>query len=279
MRTGHLSDDIRPTPSESGEPTEQPEQVRPPTAPTTASSEAVAAGEQTMHFPGQPGQAPPQSRGEVQKIHGVLRVVQPDIPAPPEHPLHVQQPSVQQPTARPAEIYCPSCHGGNPFHAVTCMWCGRPIDQPPLPNRSPSSSLFEAYKQVVLHASAEGFASEVPGASWRRVWTGLGIMALAGLVIQLVIRLLFLPDRLFNFTPPATIPGGSTGGTDAGPPPPVAVNGSDLVAGPLGAFFDFLRSPILIVGTVLLGLVGFFVGSLLLYWLCRRFGGIGRTAR
>lgn len=104
-------------------------------------------------------------------------------------------------------------------------------DFAPLTNREPSRTLLQAYKETLFHASAAGLASEVPGASWRRVWIGLAIVSVMNVIVQLM------------------------------------------------SLIPSLRGPVWIVISAIAGVVGFFLGTLFVYWLCRSVSGVWRTGR
>lgn len=173
-----------------------------------------------------------------------------------------------QPMATPAQaqVFCPNCRGGNPQGAAACIWCGKALDGPPVPNRAASPDLFSAYKAAVLKPSAEGLASEVPGASWGRVWLGLGLVLLASLLSGTVSILFSLAAQKVGlgglstgigtlFTLPSLF--GNKGSLSIDVPTAIAATGG-LAAG---------------------SIVMFFLSTLYLYWLCGRFGGQGRTGR
>jgi hypothetical protein len=141
------------------------------------------------------------------------------------------------------------------------MWCGRAMDGPPVANRPPSPDLFSAYKSAFLKPSSEGMASEVSGASWGRVWLGLGISMGAGLLANALT--LFLVMTIGGF-------GGLFSAVGAWR----TLLGSNVNT-------NISIDPIAVIAAVIVWFalsVGiFFLGSLYLYWLCGRFGGSGRT--
>lgn len=279
-------------PSQEPEQLEPVEQVKHPeqgVEPSSLKMGLAESSDTSQHSPDSGEQPPsaglPQSVGqarssEVKKVRGVLRVVP---VAQPQLGEGAQQQWVGQPLPAGQQKYCPYCRGGNPLNGVTCVWCGRLMEGPPLPNREPSRNLFEAYKAAVLHSSAEGFASEVPGATWARIWLGLGVMTVAYTLLQLLIRALFFGDaysRIFS-----TVMTGSPGaGGSSGSPAGVGSGASGTtIPAPLRAIFtnvlDFMQGPWLPIINVLLTVAGFFLGALLLYGISRLFGGVGRTRR
>jgi uncharacterized protein (DUF983 family) len=178
-----------------------------------------------------------------------------------------QEPSVAQPLQRPPQIYCPRCKGGNPSNSILCMWCGLALDQPPLPDRPPSRNLLSAYKLVVSRPSAESFASEVAGASWPRTW-------IAMLTVTIVNLLVLVASVLISKAMFGNLPTSATGGAESGATTSVPWT---FVSVPV--IFDFVVGPAVLVGSGVAIIVSFFLNTLLTYWLCRRFGGIGRTGR
>lgn len=232
----------------------------------------------------------PHRTSEVQRINGVLHVV-PAPGAQPVDPASQQQessgwygqgPWQAEPVPPALQKYCPYCRGGNPLDAVACIWCGRVMDGPPIPDRAPSPSLLEAYKETILHGSAEGMASEVPAASWRRIWLGISVATLVSVLLQWVLRTIYIGNSfssIFNSTAAGTVSSGSAGSGTTGASG-VGGNGIPLpMSSTLASMLDFMQGPLL---TLIMGLVtsaGFFLSALFLYWLARKFGGVGRTGK
>jgi hypothetical protein len=136
-----------------------------------------------------------------------------------------------------------------------------PVEGPPVANRPPSPGLLAAYWQAVRYPSAEGMASEVPGASWSRVWIGLGAVAVVAVLTSLI-RALYISAAL------SPMINGSTGATSA----------SGFLRDTASGLVGFATGP-LIIGLALVAIPGFFLGALFLYWLCRIVGGVGRTGK
>lgn len=141
-----------------------------------------------------------------------------------------------------------------PYYAQQQPWPG---DEAPIANRPPSPNVLTAYWETIRHPSAEGMASEVPGASWSRILLGVAAASLISVVFSLLQGIL-----LGSLS--SQVGSASRSGTGALLP---------------ARTFDF---GVWLLGAILTPVavyIGFFLGTLFLYWLCRIFGGVGRTGQ